>query len=157
MRMQRVRKSCVSSMLKSLSCNLKLLLQVSLVELISRFLTLQSICSVWWYVILMIDCRYFIILNWFVNDFSCYYLNYVLIIFLVCCIVDSIMNISFPDFDDFGYLDDPFISGDKLILKDYFTGAVISFMSLILCDGWNSCAFVGKNDMFHLSFLCDIC
>ena len=91
------------------------------------------------------------------NDFSCYYFNYVLIIFLVCCIADSIMNISFPDFDDFGYLDDPFISGDKSILKDCFTSSVISFMSSILCDGWNSCAFVGKNDMFHLSFLCDIC
>ena len=70
--------------------------------------------------VLMIEFRYFIILNLFVNNFICFYFNYVLIIFLVCCIADSIINISFPDFEDFGYIGDPFISGDKSILKGLF-------------------------------------
>ena len=79
--------------------------------------------------VLMIDFRYFIILNLFVNDFICYHFNYVLIIFLVCCIAGRIMNISFPDFEDFSYMDDPFISGDKSFLK----GTVLQVLLSPLC------------------------
>ena len=64
---------------------------------------------------MLIKVRYLFISSLFVDDFICYYFNYVLIIILVCCIADSNMNISFPDFEDFGYIGDPCISGDKSI------------------------------------------
>ena len=94
------------------------------------------------------------ILNLFVDYFICYYFNYVLIIFLVCCIADRIMNISFQDFEDFSYMDDPFISGDKSFLKgDCFTGVVISFMSSIPCDGGIAMRLLKKRHVPLVVFL----
>ena len=92
--------------------------------------------------VLMIMFRYLIISNLFVNNFICLYFNYMLIMFLLFRIAGSIMKFVLPPILRISVIwMIPLYLETNRYGKDYFTGAVISLMSSIPCDGWNSCAY----------------
>ena len=95
--------------------------------------------------VLMIMFRYLIISNLFVNNFICLYFNYMLIMFLLFRIADSIMKFVLPPILRISVIwMIPLYLETNRYWKYCFTGAVSLFMSSIPCDGWNSCVFAEK-------------
>ena len=83
-----------------------------------------------------------------------FYFNYILIMFLSCIASQVVSWISsLPDFDDFGWMDNPCICGSESILQELFSRCryLIYVLDLLLWTEWFRVCW--KMTCSHLSFL----